>query len=948
MRNSIATAVAALTLALSGVLFAALPAGAGSAELNFSLAASPPSGSGQISPPPTNVDYGALPSVDYTFASASATATGSLAGGADTGDSALYDQTTGPPEGPASDCTWASDPASCVFPTLAPGPWEIISSQSWSTSPTSPATTVDTYFVVPEAPILSAWALTDTVAFSGTGMATDSVTVMDTASSAVCSAVVGHDNRWSCTSGTLANGQHSFYALQTDLSAGASAAIGSATYRAGGTSSATANQLVTIDATGLPAVAHTFLPAGIRIIGTPNSSATKVGIDLYSWTAEDGYRLVAGCPAPIDNEGWESGSYDFLDVSVGVNTCTIAALTPGVWRSHSHQNSGTSDIAAPNWVSDYFVVPVAPTIASITDTGNATAALSGTTIPGDRIHVVAETDVEACAAIGAPITGAWSCTTETLASGTHTFRAYLEDLGAGENSDVPQSVYLPGGLSAASPSRSVSLAVPIVPDTPSTPSTVVTPPAPALPSPIWSFTVNGLDLNNVHPGDHFTIIGTGLPVGATIAAELHSTPVALGQAKVAPDGKFTLSAIVPVETVSGQHHLVLSLVGAGLQPTTSEQALTVVDAVTASTGDSPTKSGATSPAAGTAETSGTPNVALTQPNILTHSLNSIADVVAHPGKIPAAFAIGLVLLIFAVLPAHLLNATIGEQYERFARRMPRLRTRPRWLSALVGAAQRAPVLGAIVVTTLTALLFGFADPKFGFTFASLRLFLACAIALFVVVYVANALTAFVMRQRWSVDVVLSVRPLGLILTVAGVVISRILDFSPGLLIGLVIGLSIAGSTAAVHAWKAVLIRTGFLLVISVIAWLWFSAATVGEAEPSSFGAALFSEILVAITTEGIVILLVELLPFRLLEGQRLFTRSRALWAGVYLIVVVLFIVAIVPWEGNWAALGNSLWAWIAVVLGFGAVCVGIYLYFRFWASPLPEDHHQRVDVSNMQ
>ena len=38
-----------------------------------------------------------------------------------------------------------------------------------------------------------------------------------------------------------------------------------------------------------------------------------------------------------------------------------------------------------------------------------------------------------------------------------------------------------------------------------------------------------------------------------------------------------------------------------------------------------------------------------------------------------------------------------------------------------------------------------------------------------------------------VDVKLSVRPLGLVLTVIGVVISRALDFSPGFLIGLVLG-----------------------------------------------------------------------------------------------------------------------------------------------------------------
>jgi hypothetical protein len=266
-----------------------------------------------------------------------------------------------------------------------------------------------------------------------------------------------------------------------------------------------------------------------------------------------------------------------------------------------------------------------------------------------------------------------------------------------------------------------------------------------------------------------------------------------------------------------------------------------------------------------------------------------------------------------------------------------LRSQPAWYTRLKAFLGRNPVLGGLLVTTVTALLFGFADPKFGLTLASLRLFLAVSVALFVVVYLANAIAGRIVSKTWSVDVEVNIRPLGLLLTLVGVIISRALDFSPGFLIGLVLGLTIAGKSAAAHAWKAVVIRSSIVIGIALIAWLSFSAFPAGEGEHATFWSELMLEILVAIATEGIVALLVELLPLHLLEGERLYKKSRALWAAIYLAVITIFIVAVVPWEGNWEALGSSLWSWITVVVGFGAVCVAIYLYFRFLAAPLEEE-----------
>jgi hypothetical protein len=457
-------------------------------------------------------------------------------------------------------------------------------------------------------------------------------------------------------------------------------------------------------------------------------------------------------------------------------------------------------------------------------------------------------------------------------------------------------------------------------------------------TPNWSFTIRG-DLTDVHPGDTLDISGSGLPAGTALDTILHSVPTDLGAVASAADGTFTQTVTIPTDTELGDHTIMVTASGPGITTTTKQQAITVT-AVPASAGSGSGSSGKsdvtmTKPTATHDAGDGDTGTGIA-PNILTRALTPFADVAVHPNKIISAFEIGLVLLLLAVLPAHLLNATIAEQSDRFERRFPRLHA-PRWLAALIGWFRSAPVVGGIVVTLATAILFGFADPKFGFTLASLRLILACGIALFLVGYVANWITGVVARVQWNIVAAVSTRPYGLILTIVGVLISRLLDFSPGFLIGLILGLTIQGRSAAGFAWRTVVLRTSIVLIMAIAAWIGYSTITLGGDEGGTFGSALLVETLVAITTEGVVALLVELLPLRFLEGERVYAHSRVLWGIFYVLTLVVFVLAVVPWEGNWDALGSSLWIWVGVLALFALVCVGVYIYFRRFAKPLEEE-----------
>ncbi|MDQ1551910.1 MAG: hypothetical protein QOD50_1332, partial [Actinomycetota bacterium] len=514
-----------------------------------------------------------------------------------------------------------------------------------------------------------------------------------------------------------------------------------------------------------------------------------------------------------------------------------------------------------------------------------------------------------------------------LSVGSHIYFAAAQDQ---ESEDARtfahqyQAYYLTGALSDLVTMGTVVVTAPTVPGGGSGDTT-----------PNWSFTIGG-DLTDVHPGDILTISGTGLPAGTSLDTILHSVPTDLGTVVAAADGTFSQTATVPADVELGAHTIEVTASGPGIVTTTKQQPITVTALPAASSGSSgKTNVDTTKPTAthGNGENGGGSGLA---PNILTKALTPFADIAVHPNKIVSAFEIGLVLLLLAVLPAHLLNATIAEQSDRFERRFGKAKM-PSWLRRLGAWFKSTPVVGGIIVTVATAVLFGFADPKFGFTLASLRLILACGIALFLVGYVANALTGLIARVQWGVVSAVSARPYGLILTVVGVVVSRALHFSPGFLIGLILGLTIQSRSTATYAWRTIVLRSSIVLLMAIAAWIGYSTLTLGGNEGGTFGSALMVETLVAITTEGVVALLVELLPLRFLEGQRVYDHSRVLWGIFYVLTLVVFVLAVVPWEGNWDALHGSLWIWIVVLAAFAAVCVGVYIYFRRFAPPIESD-----------
>jgi hypothetical protein len=315
------------------------------------------------------------------------------------------------------------------------------------------------------------------------------------------------------------------------------------------------------------------------------------------------------------------------------------------------------------------------------------------------------------------------------------------------------------------------------------------------------------------------------------------------------------------------------------------------------------------------------------PSALTNALRTLQQVLSNPAVLVTAAGSGAALLLFVAFPAELLNATLAKQYERLFGRLRIMKLR--WVQQLRAKLAAAPFVSGTAMIAFTALAFGFVDPHFGFDITSLRLVLALGIALFIVGYLSNAMTSWIVREKWHIGAALDAKPLALILTVVGVLLSRLLGFSPGFLIGLILGISLTGAANAVQRSRMVMLHTGIILGFGIAAWVGYSALIAGtNGEPDGFLRALAIDTLAAVTAEGITALLVGLLPFRFLEGEELFAASKPRWAATYLVVLVAFCLIVLPDAANWEELGASLWTWLAVLVCFTLASLAIYLYFR--------------------
>jgi hypothetical protein len=615
----------------------------------------------------------------------------------------------------------------------------------------------------------------------------------------------------------------------------------------------------------------------------------------WSWELAD-QALCNGASGTIVPDGT---TFTGTPVATCSPDCHLSGLAAGIYEVYVGYATGYSYL---------FTVPETPAFG-VTASSGSNVITTGTGTPHDHIQV-RRTDGGVLCSTTVSSGGTWACTFPK-SSATRARVVAIDPMS--------------GGISSYSLARSI-------------PSTAVLLPTEALPEAAVTWLLNfGQDLSKLKPGDAFTVTVDGIPAGWTIEIWMHSTPYLLGST-VATGGPTAMDLTVPMDIEPGAHEVeMVATSPGGTSYSESSDAFVLAADVTEQTPDETPADddldGLGIPGAMGAER-GDPGAR----SALSDALAPVSAIVANPATIAIAGGLALALLFLVALPTELLNSSLSSNTSRLGRAY----------GAVDGALTKAQdwfirathsrALAAAVITTIIAIVYGFVDPGFGFDIVSLRLVLSLAIAFFLLSYGASWISGLIVRRAWGATGIVALQPSIILFAIVGVIVARILDFSPGFLVGVAIGLELIQASKKVSA-RAVFVQVAVVTGLALAAWVAYSFFSPGDA----FLGRLVEDTLVAVTAEGLTGALIAVFPLRFLDGRELWEVSKRLWVTAFLVVAVAFALLVLPTaiQGTDVA---DYGTWLLVFAVFGAISLTVWLVFARAAAREERAEESKVDA----
>jgi hypothetical protein len=307
-----------------------------------------------------------------------------------------------------------------------------------------------------------------------------------------------------------------------------------------------------------------------------------------------------------------------------------------------------------------------------------------------------------------------------------------------------------------------------------------------------------------------------------------------------------------------------------------------------------------------------------------------------------AFAAGIIIL--APFPGTLFNSTLEANYARVTRPFRRVRSRIRRLlgrrpeEAEAGAdrgVERHDVwwtrkgVGSFIL--LTVLLSGLLDPSFGLNAASVPTFLGMLIGLVVVLAAFDLPLANFYRKR-SIEFWLHALPATALVSVACVLISRLTDFHPGYLYGLVIATFAAKKLDSATEARLIAIGTLSTIAVAVVAWFGLGIVSPLAAATPDPGPVLViaQTVLSMVVVAGVELAAFGMLPVSFLAGESVRAWNKPVWAVLVGLGWIGFLIVILnPRNGYLADTTHTPLVTIVFLLAcFSLGSVAFWWYFK--------------------
>jgi hypothetical protein len=279
---------------------------------------------------------------------------------------------------------------------------------------------------------------------------------------------------------------------------------------------------------------------------------------------------------------------------------------------------------------------------------------------------------------------------------------------------------------------------------------------------------------------------------------------------------------------------------------------------------------------------------------LVASVTDLDHVTGSLDVIGTNLLLAMIMLLAIGLTSALFNATLDENRSEiegwFARvstrtsavAAPLLRLLPTPLSeSRIGRVGALGRLAAVLV--LTALIYGFLSPDFGLDARSFVVFASLLVGLGVVTYLAEGGSVLVSNRRLHVAAGIRIYGAALAIAIGSVVVSRIIDFKPGVLYGFVASAVLLAPITLGRRQQAeiVLVPTLLLLAASLAAWLLLVPLRAASQSEESWMLGLLEAVAAIVFVAGLESVFFNMIPIDFMDGATIARWNRVVWAVTF-------------------------------------------------------------------
>ncbi len=303
-----------------------------------------------------------------------------------------------------------------------------------------------------------------------------------------------------------------------------------------------------------------------------------------------------------------------------------------------------------------------------------------------------------------------------------------------------------------------------------------------------------------------------------------------------------------------------------------------------------------------------------------------------PATIGTNLLLSLILLFLILLACTVFNQTLEGNHHELATRFAWLIAPFSLVFGRLGAStdeddgRGASLLQGAALLLIVAAIYSGLDPEFGFNVSTLALIVSMTVGVGLLTLVYEGSQVLLSTRQRDMTGRFELAPLGIVIAMISVIITRVTDLHPGIVLGVIAG-AVVQSGDERQEGRVVFGAMLGTLGLSLLALLLLEPFRSLSNSSSAWLAVVPETVAVTLFIGGIEGLLLNLLPLEFMEGKLLWRWSRGVWFLTAATVLFLFFHVVVNRTDAYTSVAEETGVQTLFVMCVGALLLAATFWF---------------------